>query len=81
MAHGVYVHGLCLYVLIMTMSPAKTAEPIEVPFGGNSYRPKESYIRWTVELSCMAVMQAVATFTVAICYCLSYNESNPCCHC
>ena len=37
---------LCVFLLITFVSPAKTAEPIEIPFGVDSRGPKEPCIRW-----------------------------------
>ena len=68
---------LCVCPLGTTVSPAKTAEPIEVPFGADFHGPNE---QWTTRRCTMAplaendwrictsaAMRSVVTITVATC--------------
>ena len=80
------LRGLSGCVLVMTMSPAKTAEPIKMPFGADSYGSKK-HIRWVCTLAptgeydgsiCAAVaIRPLAVITIATCFVLiSYCQ--PC---
>jgi len=42
--HVLTFRGLCVFLLVTTVSPAKADEPIEVPFGADSREPNERRI-------------------------------------
>jgi len=66
---------VCMPVLVTTVSPAKMAEPIEMPFSGNARMAPKNHLlygyihigaTWQIRLNnpCAATMRAVATNTL-----------------